>query len=165
MDSKEKGTIHEELDEDPVTFEVVEFNGRCEAVKLLLPSMQQEDPEEAASESRCVAHSFTVSWAGCPLIRSSNASHHAVLCLAQSRDVQLSGKALFSEGRRARLSEAHWVSKALSPGVWLQAWKPEPREVLGQTMEGTLASAILRTPQKSLTRSVFVFSFSLSSLA
>ncbi|CAE7704458.1 IFT25 [Symbiodinium pilosum] len=50
---------------DPVTFEVVEFNGRCEAVKLLLPSMQQEDPEEA--------------------------------------------------------------------------WKPEPREVLGQTMEGRLS--------------------------
>ncbi|CAE7405381.1 IFT25 [Symbiodinium natans] len=31
---------------DPVSFEVVEFNGRCEAVKLLLPTMPQDDPDE-----------------------------------------------------------------------------------------------------------------------
>ena len=32
--------------QDAVHFEVVEFNGRCEAVKLLLPTML-EDPDEA----------------------------------------------------------------------------------------------------------------------
>ena len=39
-----------EESQDPVAFEVVEFNGRCEAVKLLLPSREQKE-EAGATET------------------------------------------------------------------------------------------------------------------